>query len=184
MVNRAGMFMMPKDGDFEVDVIAFADGGTTKNVRTVNGGVGPIGSDIALLYSRTKLPVKEFPRPGRAHAPPNDKAATITPFKCTLFAYNTMPDILREPARYPFTPYQDLLKAMQELYPDMLSFAKGDTDGFRFDFNTVFYKISSYCGASGGGLFNDTGELIGMILSSNVLISQESIRAASPSLGR
>jgi hypothetical protein len=179
------MFMAPEVGkDLEVDVIAFADGGTTKDVRTVNGGVGPIGSDIALLYSRTKLPVKEFPRPGRAHAPPNDKAATITPFKCTLLAYNDAPDMYSEPAKYPLTPAQDLLKAIQELYPDRLSFAEGDTDGLRFDDNAVFYRISSYGGASGGGLCNDAGKLIGTTLTSIVLISQVSIREASISLGR
>ena len=153
------MFLVPEDGkDLEVDVIAFADGGSTKDIRTVNGGVGPIGSDIALLYSRTKLPVKEFPRPGMAHVPPNDKAATINPFNCTLIAYNDTPDMLNEPAKYPLTPHQDLVKAMQELYPNRLSFAEGDTDSLRFDVNAVFYKISSYGGASGAGLFNDAGK--------------------------
>ena len=67
-VDRPGMFLLPEKGkDFEVEITAFADGGPTKTLRTLNGRINPIAADVALLYSPTKLPVKVFPKPARAH---------------------------------------------------------------------------------------------------------------------
>ena len=62
---------------------------------------------------------------------------------------------------------------MTQLYPNRLSFAEGHTDGLRFEPDVVIYNISSHGGASGGGVFNDAGMLIGITLSSNVLTIQE-----------
>jgi hypothetical protein len=56
-----------------------------------------------------------------------------------LFAYNEKPDALNEPTKYPSTPLPNLLKAMDELYSDQLSFGKGESDGLQFDLVSVFF---------------------------------------------
>lgn len=182
-VDRRGMFLFPEKGkDFEVQIVAFADGGPTKTLRTVNGKINPIAIDVALLYSPTKLPVKKFLKPARAHAPRNDRAAGVIPTKCTLFAYNGNPVIWNEKSKYPNTPQNELLKAMIELYPNRLSFAEGHMDGLRFEPDVVIYNISSQGEASGGGVFNDAGMLIGITHSSNVLTIQEFTQEENVSL--
>jgi hypothetical protein len=76
--------------------------------------------------------------------------------------YNGNTVIWNEKSKYPHTPRNELLKAMTELYPNQLSFSEGHTDGSRFDPDVVIYNISSHGGASGGGVFNDAGMLIGI----------------------
>ena len=182
-MDRPGIFLLPEKGkDFEVEVIAFANSGPTKLLRTVNGKINPVGVDIALLYSLTKLPPKECIKPAGAHGPPNDRAAGVTPMKCTLFAYNGNSVIWNEKSKYPHMPQNELLKAMKELCLNRLSFAEGHMDAFRFEPDAVLYNISSHGGASGGGVFNDSGMLIGITLSSNELTIQEFIQEENISL--
>ena len=163
MVNRAKMFMIPENGkDFEVELVAFADGGPVNQIRTIHGSTCRVGVDIALLYSRNRLPVKDFPKPTRAHAPPNNSVVSQQQTNCTLFVYNSVPDMTKIWLMYPSTPRDALLRAVEQLYAELLSVAKGTTNWVRFDSEAILYQISTYYGASGAGVFDDYGKLMGI----------------------
>ena len=115
------------------------------------------------LFSAEILPVTEFPLPGRAHAPPNDNLLTFVSEEVCLLAYNGWPNNAYEYAGYPFSSHEDLDNAIDELYPDCLSYAVGKTNRYELDY--ISHRISSYLGTPGSGLFNKKGELIRLTLS-------------------
>ena len=71
------MFLLPDPSyDYEVEVAAFADGGDVTTVRTINGLSVPLNADMALLFSKRRLPCSDFPLPARFHTPPSHSSAT------------------------------------------------------------------------------------------------------------
>jgi len=62
--------------------------------KTANGQLRRLNTNIALLYTPKKLPIKEFPLPTRAHVPPDDRPASVTAMKRTLFGYNQITDVV------------------------------------------------------------------------------------------
>jgi hypothetical protein len=65
------MFLVLEDGkDFRVQVVAYADGGTMKCIRTVLGQLNPTGSDIALLLLTDEASHQRIPSARKStHAP-------------------------------------------------------------------------------------------------------------------
>lgn len=156
------MFLLPDPSyDYEVEVAAFADGGDATTVRTINGLSVPLNADMALLFSKRRLPCSDFPLPARFHTSPSHSSVTQVPQKFHLLAYNGLPNIPRIYSQYPSTTQQKLNSAFNELYPDHLSYADGVTSS-RWDQDTIFHRVSSHAGASGAGLFNVDGKLIGI----------------------
>jgi len=157
------MNQLPSAGDIEVNVVSFADGKDPNLIRTHRGRPVDIDVDCVLLHSRNPLPTSFFPSPSLSHSPPNDQPTTYKPYPVCLLAYNGVPDMTKQYMSFPFTPKQILNKAFLDLYPDHLSFCTGDT-GAAWNVNVIQHRVSSHNGASGGGLFDLDGNLIGLCL--------------------
>ena len=157
------MLNMPKPGvDFEVNIVAWADGAPTDQIREITNTNVALNNDLVLLHSPIKLAgLKSFPVPRRFHAPPNDTAATAQQEKLIMLAYNGLPSIKEECPWYPQTPRAKIVNAFERLYPDALSWSEGPTEPGVFDADVVFHRISTFCGASGSGIFDDKGRLVG-----------------------
>ena len=169
-VNRPLMLMFPTTDDYEVQLLAFCDGRDTSTIHTYDGTGFPcsIEKDVAVLYSPRPLPVSVFPKPARYHVPPNNHPHTMSTKPAMLLAYNGVPDISKEIKRYPNTPRNELVKALGEMFGDRLSMSSGMITT-RYDRDIISYRISSHSGASGGGLFDEDGNLIGSTLIVNNL---------------
>ena len=72
-----------------------------------------------------------------------------------MLAYNGLPNVVEEYRRYPKTPKDKIIDAIERLQPGALSWSEGSSEPGVFDADIVFYKISTYCGASGSGIFDD-----------------------------
>jgi hypothetical protein len=119
-------------------------------------------NDLVLLYSPMKLArLKSFPVPRRFHTPPNDTAATTQQETLIMLAYNSPPIIKEECPWYPQMPRAEIVNAFERPYPDTLSWSEGPTEPGIFDADVVFQRISTFCGASGSGIFDDKGRLVG-----------------------
>ena len=155
--------MMPKPGvDFEVNIDAWADEAPTDQIRQVKNTNIALNNDLVLLNSPTKLPrLESFPVPCRFHTPPNDTAATARQDKLIMLAYNGLPNIVEEYPRYPKTTRNMIIEAIERLHPDSLSWSEGFPESRAYDADVVFYRISTYCSASGSGIFDDKGRLVG-----------------------
>ena len=117
-----------------------------------------LNNDLVLLNSPTKLArLESFPLARRFHTPSNDTAATARQGKLIMLAYNGLPNILEEYPRYPKTIENMLVEAIERLHPDVLSWSEGFSESGVFDADVVFYRISTYYGASGSGIFDDKG---------------------------
>jgi hypothetical protein len=156
------MFILPDPShDYEVEVAAFANGGDATTVRIIYGLSVPFNADVAQLFSKRRLPCSDFPLPARYHIPPNHSSVTQVPQKVHLLAYNGLPNVPRIYSQYPNTTQQKLNSAFNELFPDHLCYVDGVTSS-RWDQDTIFHRVSSHVGASGAGLFNNDGKLIGI----------------------
>ena len=165
-VDRTLMFNRPDEKlDFEVEVLAYADGTDPKKVRAANGGQVDIDVDCVLLYSKRSLCLKNYPKPGRAHNPPQDKSSTSVEQNVSLLAYNGYPTSIALQEDYPNTPPAILHQAIRDLWIDRLSYATGKTEKGQFDINSIYHRISSYGGASGGPLMDEDGNVIGKRIS-------------------
>ena len=158
------MSYMPEAGvDLKCTVVGWADGAPTDVIRVPET---PLQADLVLLHCTTRLEMDHFPAPRKFHSPPNNQAATTISEEVHMLAYNGLPGPKEEIKLYPNTTKKEVLSAYRSLYPDSLSWSKGPTEPQRYDPYTVFYKISTFCGASGAGIFNAEGKLIGSSLSS------------------
>ena len=167
------MLMFPTPHDYEVQLVAFCDGRSTSTVHTYDATRPPcpIEKDLVLLYSHRTLPVSAFPKPTRYHVPPNNDPHTMVSKPAMVIAYNGLPDISKEIKRYPNTPRDKLVTAFGEVFGDRLSISRGSTDA-RYDRDVISYRISSHSGASGAGLFDEEGNLIGLTLLTHYLTKQ------------
>jgi hypothetical protein len=131
-----------------------------------------LNHDLVLLHLPIKLAgLKSFSMPRRFHAPPNDTAAAAQQEKLNMLAYNGHPIIKEECPWYPQTPRAKIVNAFERLHPDALSWSEGPTEPGVFDADVVFHRISTLCGASGSGIYDDKGRLVG---SSPFLVFQAS----------
>ena len=128
------------------------------------GAETPLHTDIVLLHSATRLEMENFPTPRKFHTPPNDRAITTISEQVHLLAYNGLPSPSEDLHMYPNTSKKDIFSAYRNLYPDSLSWTNGPSEPGRYDANTVFYRISTFSGASGAGVFDVEGRLIGSSL--------------------
>jgi hypothetical protein len=78
-----------------------------------------------------------------------------------MLTYNGHPIIKEECPWYPQTPRAEIVNAFERLYPDTLSWSERPTEPGVFDADVVFHGISTFCGASGSGIFDDKGRLVG-----------------------
>jgi Trypsin-like peptidase domain len=159
-ISRGTMYQV-QSGGYDCEIVAYCDGYDPKVVRTTSSSPIPLEKDLVLLYSPQPLPCKDFPLPSRGHAPPYDNPSNVTLQKVFLLSYNGTPNLAEEVTHYPHTPLKTLETALDKLYPEALSFAQGSTAANRWERDTIFHRISTHCGSSGGGLFNSNGELIG-----------------------
>jgi len=164
-IDRSRMFVLPDSlYDFEVNVIAYGDGRDVSSIRikTDDDPIPPIGNDFALLYSTRPLRCQQFPQPGRFHVPPNDSDSTKASKSISLIAYNGIPDPEKIYRYYPKTSKEKLDESFKLLYPDQLSYATGVTSNHFWSPDTIYHRVSSYNGASGCGIFDQAGRLIGI----------------------
>ena len=163
ILSRLRMLMFPERGvDFEVNIAAWADGAPTDQIREVENTNIALNNDLVLLNSPIKLAhLESFPMPGRFHMQLNDTAATARQDKLIMLAYNGLPNIVEEYPRYPNTSRNMVIEAIKKLYPDSLSWSEGFSESGILDTDVVFYRISTYCGASGSGIFDNKGHLVG-----------------------
>jgi hypothetical protein len=156
------MFLLPDswNDNYEVDVVAYADGRDVTTIRSVYGFTVGLGQDLALLHSKRRLPCSDFPLPHRFHTQPNHSQSAYIPQNIHLLAYNGTPNLEATYAQYPHTPRKTLDAAFVDLHPDYLSYAKAATST-HWSPDAINHRASSHGGASGGGLYNDDGKLIG-----------------------
>ena len=159
------MSYMPEAGvDLKCTVVGWADGAPADVIRVPET---PLQADLVLLHCTTRLEMDHFPAPRKFHSPPNNQATTTISEEVHMLAYNGLPSYKEDIKLYPCnTTKKEVLSAYRSLYPDSLSWSKGPTEPQRYVPSTVFYKISTFCGALGAGIFNAEGKLIGSALSS------------------
>jgi len=109
------MLPSPQDSDFEVEVVAWADGFNPRHVRHGHNYVPSIATDFVLLRSKNPFPLSESPTPVRYHRPPHDKLGTTFAQEVSLLCYNDQPNELKLQAQYPNTSLDKLQTAVQEL---------------------------------------------------------------------
>ena len=164
LVDRTRMTTHPNPAlDYPVEVIAYGDGHDASQIRILTpNGMVDLKYDIALLYSRKSLNLKSYPRPAKAHLPPNDNPSTVTSQDVGLLGYNGLPSISKLHEHYPNSAPKQLYDAVADLWVDRLSYGKGKTAA-KYLSDGVYHRISCYAGASGGWLVNAAGHPIGMI---------------------
>ena len=159
------MSCFPEAGtDLECKILGWADGSPTDVIRVPTNSETPLETDIVLLHCATRLEMENFPTPRKFHAPPNDRARTTVSEQVHMLAYNGLPSPNGDLHMYPNTSEMDIFSAYKNLYPDRLSWTNGPSEPGRYDANTVFYKISTFLGASGAGVFDVEGRLVGSSL--------------------
>ena len=174
----------PDQEDFDVTIVAYADGHDPNAIRTVHNSMVPLAYDCVLLHSQKSLGIKSFPIPGRSHSPPHDDTATTFPVNIALLCYNGCPSAVVMRNEYPNTKLNDLYTAIKDLWIDRLSYSTGKTSVACFDKDAIYHRISSLPGASGGPILDVTGKLIGIsrsllsIIMSRIAFAR-SIRASS-----
>jgi hypothetical protein len=160
------MSYLPEAGkDFECTIVGWADGSPTDKIRVPTIET-PLHTDLVLLHCTSRFDMDHFPVPRKFHNPQNDTAAPTVSEEVHMLAYNGLPRPGEEVHLYPNTSKKDILSAYHNLYPDSLSWAHGPSVPERYDADTVFYRISTSCGAPGAGIFDSEGKLIGSFLSS------------------
>jgi len=163
-VNRLEMSYLPEEGkDIECHIVAWVDGLSPDVIRFTNDQM-PIQTDLVLLRSATKLPMVNFPSPRAFHNNPNDKAETTVSEALQSLQYNGLPGPHEDSDMYPNTSHKDIISAYYNLYPNSLSWSTGPSVPGRHHPDIVFYRISNFCGASGGGVFDKDGKLVGSCL--------------------
>lgn len=161
-VDRLNMYTMPVDGvDLECSIVAWADGGPTDIIREQKFAGTTISNDMALLYCPTKLGMKAFPNPRKFHSTPNNTAEPRQSELLNMLAYNGSPNPIEDLPTYPYTAAKDILHAFNNLSPNYLSWNSGPSEASRSEPDTIFYRISTYAGASGAGIFDVAGNLVG-----------------------
>lgn len=152
----------PDREDFDVTIVAYADGHDPNTIRTVHNSMVPLAYDCVLLHSQKSLGINSFPIPGRSHSPPHNDASTTFPVNIALLCYNGYPsaDMMRE--EYPNTKTGDLYTAIKDLWIDRLSYSTGKTTVAHFDKDAIYHRISSLPGALGGPILDANGKFIGM----------------------
>jgi len=165
VLNRLRMSYLPEpEMDLECTILGWADGSPIDTIRVSTNSETPLHTDIVLLHSATRLEMENFPTPRKFHTPPNDRAITTISEQVHLLAYNGLPSPSEDLHMYPNTSKKDVFSAYRNLYPDSLSWTNGPSEPGRYDANTVFYRISTFSGASGAGVFDVEGRLIGSSL--------------------
>jgi len=158
------MSYLPITGrDVECCIASWPDGSPIDVVRFTNNQMS-MENDVVLLYSATKLAMDHFPPPRAFHKPPNNSITTAVPERLHSLVYNGLPGPNEDTDMYPNTPKDAILSAYANLHPDCLSWTCGPSETSRYDANVVFYRISVFCGASGGGVFDEEGRLVGSFL--------------------
>lgn len=152
----------PGQEDFEVTIVAYADGHDPNMIRIVHNTVVPLAYDCVLLYSQRSLGLKSFPIPARFHYPPHNDAATTFPVDLALICYNGNPSPVMMRNRYPNTNVNDLYTAITDLWIDRLSYSTGKTTVARFNMDAIYHRISCLAGASGGPILDVKGQFIGI----------------------
>jgi len=152
----------PDQHDFDVIIVAYADGHDPNIIRTVYNGIVPLAYDCVLLHSQRPLGIKSFPIPARCHYPPYDDATTTSPVDISLLCYNGNPDPIMIRDQYPNTKVNDLHTAITDLWIDRLSYSIGKTTVANFDKNAIYHRISCLAGASGGPILDAQGKFIGI----------------------
>jgi hypothetical protein len=152
----------PDQEDFDVIIVAYADGHDPNIIRTVHNSIVPLAYDCVLLHSQRSLGIKSFPIPARSHYPPHNDAATTFPIDIALLCYNGNPSPVIMRDRYPNTKASDLYAAITDLWIDRLSYSTGKTTVARFDRDAIFHQISCLAGASGGPILDSKGKIIGI----------------------
>lgn len=152
----------PDQEDYDVAIVAYADGHDPNTIRTVQNSIVPLAYDCVLLYSQRSLGIKSFPIPARSHYPPHNDAATTVPVDIALLCYNGNPSPIMIRDRYPYTQVDGLYTAITELWIDRLSYSTGKTAVARFDTDAIYHRISCLAGASGGPILDASGKFIGI----------------------
>ena len=78
-----------------------------------------------------------------------------------MLAYNGLPNMVEEYPRYLNTTRNMIAEVIKRLHLDALSWSEGFSESGVFDADIMFYRISTYCGTSGSGIFDDKGRLVG-----------------------
>jgi hypothetical protein len=150
--------------DQEMDILctiaAWADAAPIDKIRESKLANTTIQNDIVLLHSATTLKRSPFVYPRRFHAPATDESTTTDSININMLAYNGLPNVNEVPPLYPNTPREDVIDGLRALHPESLSWCKGVTEPSRLDDDVVYYKISTWCGSSGSGVFDNDGRLI------------------------
>jgi hypothetical protein len=163
------MAMLPnKEKDILCTIAAWADGAPTDKIRESKIANTNPKNDIVLLHSARTLKESHFFAfhspfvfPRRFHAPATDDSTTTKSININMLSYNGVPMVTEGLCLYPNTPREDVIAGLTALYPGTLSWSQGVTEPSRSDGDLVYYKISTWCGSSGSGVFDSDGRLIG-----------------------